>query len=472
MDSAAHPAVPSEPGLRAAIWDAIRGTGQDYTQGPVGRALLLLAVPMVLETVLESVFAVVDVFFVSRLGHEAVTTVGLTESLLAIVYTVAVGLSIGATAMVARRIGEKDADKAAHTAVQCVALGLGVAAVIGVIGATQAPRLLALMGAEPEVIAAGVSYTRLMLGANVTVTLLFLVNAIFRGAGDAVIAMRVLWLANIINIVLDPVLIFGIGPFPELGIEGAAIATNIGRGTAVVVQLALLFRGAGRIGVGRRHLRLAPAVMLRLMRLSGTGTFQVFVGTASWIGLVRVLAGFGSEVVAGYTIGIRIVLFALFPSWGMANAAATMVGQALGARDPARAERAVWIAGFYNLVFLGVAGLGFVALAPWIVGLFTTEPEPLRHGVLCLRIISLGFPFYAYGMVLTQSFNGAGDTWTPTYLNVFCFWVIEIPLAVVLAYRTDVGPAGVYVAVAVAFSLLAVVSGVMFRHGKWKQKVV
>jgi len=472
MESDLHPEALPEPGLRTAIWDAVRGTHHDYTQGPVGRAILLLAVPMVLETVLESVFAVVDVFFVSRLGHRAVTTVGLTESMLAIVYTVAVGLSIGATAMVARRIGEKDVDGAARTAVQCLALGLGVAAVIGVLGATQAPRLLALMGAEPEVIAVGVPYTRLMLGANFTVTLLFLMNAIFRGAGDAVIAMRVLWLANAINIVLDPLLIFGIGPFPELGIEGAAIATNIGRGTAVVAQLVLLVRGSGRVDVERRHLRLVPAVMLRLVRLSATGTFQVFVSTASWIGLVRVLAGFGSEVVAGYTIGIRILVFALFPSWGMSNAAATMVGQALGARDPVRAERAVWIAGYYNLVFLGAAGLIFVVLAPWIVGLFTADPEAFRHGVLCLRIISLGFPFYAYGMVLTQSFNGAGDTWTPTYLNMLCFWLVEIPLAFVLAYRTSVGPTGVYVAVAFAFSLLAVVSAFMFRRGKWKQKVV
>ncbi|MEE8522772.1 MAG: MATE family efflux transporter, partial [Thermoanaerobaculia bacterium] len=285
MDSDADHQAPPELGLRTAIWDAIRGTRQDYTQGPVGRAILLLAVPMVLETVMESVFAVVDVFFVSRLGHQAVTTVGLTESMLAIVYTVAIGLSIGATAMVARRIGEKDVDGAARAAVQCVALGVGVAAVIGVIGATQAPRLLALMGAEPEVIEVGVSYTRLMLGANVTVTLLFLMNAIFRGAGDAVIAMRVLWLANIINIVLDPMLIFGIGPFPELGIQGAAVATNIGRGTAVVAQLVLLVRGTGRVDIERRHLRLIPAVMLRLLRLSGTGTFQVFIGTASWIGL-------------------------------------------------------------------------------------------------------------------------------------------------------------------------------------------
>ncbi len=469
--SPASPAPP-EPSLWSAVWDAVRGTQQDYTQGPVGRAILLLAVPMVLETVMESVFAVVDVFFVSRLGHEAVTTVGLTESMLALVYTVAMGLSIGATALVARRIGEKNPDGAARTAVQCVLLGFGVSAAIGLLGATQAPKLLELMGAGPEVIEIGVPYTRLMLGANFTVMLLFMMNAIFRGAGDAVIAMRVLWLANLINIVLDPMLIFGIGPFPELGVQGAAVATVIGRGTAVAVQLYLLLRGTKRIDVQRHHLRFEPAIMLRLVRLSASGTFQVFVSTASWIGLVRVLASFGSEVVAGYTVGIRLIIFALLPSWGMSNAAATMVGQALGARDPTRAERAVWIAGFYNLIFLGGTGLVFLVAAPWIVGLFTTEPEPFRQGVLCLRIVSVGFPFYAYGMVLTQSFNGAGDTWTPTYLNLFCFWMIELPSAIVLAHLAGFGPTGVYFAMAFAFSLLAVVSAIVFRRGKWKQKVV
>ena len=458
--------------LGRALWGAVRGTPQDYTQGPVGRALLLLAVPMVLETVMESIFAVVDVFFVSRLGHEAVTTVGLTESMLTIIYTLAIGLSIGVTAMVARRIGEKDVEGAARVAVQAVTLGFAVATFVGIVGVFQAPRLLALMGADAEVIAIGMPYTKVMLGANVTVTLLFLINAIFRGAGDAVIAMRVLWLANGINLVLDPLLIFGIGPFPELGIQGAAIATNIGRGTAVLVQLAVLARGSGRVGVERRHLRLDFATMTRLVRLSGTGTFQVFIGTASWLGLIRVLAGFGSEALAGYTIGIRVILFALFPAWGMSNAAATMVGQALGARDPARAERAVWIAGFYNMIFLGVAGLFFQLFSPWIVSFFTTDPESSRQAVACLRIISAGFLFYAYGMVLTQSFNGAGDTWTPTYINIFCFWLVEIPLAFALAYRTDLGPLGVYIAVTVAFSLLAVVSALVFRRGRWQQKKI
>ncbi|MFQ5705442.1 MAG: MATE family efflux transporter [Gemmatimonadales bacterium] len=455
-----------------AVRESIRGTTQDFTAGPIGRAILLLAVPMVLETAMESVFAVVDVFFVSRLGPEAVATVGLTESMLTLIYTVALGLSIGVTAMVARRIGEKDPDGAARTAVQAIALGVGVAAVLGIVGGVFAPHLLGLMGAAPELVGPGAAYTRVMLSANATVLLLFLINAIFRGAGDAAIAMRMLWLANGINIFLDPALIFGIGPFPELGIQGAAVATNVGRGTAVLVQLLVLARASGRIKIAARHLRLYPHVMWELVRLSGTGMFQVFIGMASWIGLIRILAGFGSEVLAGYTIGIRVIIFALLPSWGMSNAAATMVGQALGAKKPDRAERSVWMAGFYNMLFLGMIGLLFVLFAPQIVSVFTSDPEPARYAVLCLRIVSSGFLFYAYGMVLTQSFNGAGDTWTPTVINLFCFWLFELPFAYVMAYVFDVGPVGVFVAMTVAFSSLALVSAAVFRRGSWKTKVV
>ncbi len=458
--------------LWPALRDAVRGTQQDYTAGPIGRAILLLAVPMVLETAMESVFAVVDVFFVSRLGSEAVATVGLTESMLTLIYTVAFGLSIGVTAMVARRIGEKDNEGASEAAMQAVALGLVIAAFIGVGGGIFAPHLLSLMGAEPEVIEAGSSYTRIMLGGNVTVLLLFLINAAFRGAGDAVYAMRVLWFANGINIFLDPALIFGIGPFPELGIQGAAIATNIGRGSAVLAQFYLLARHGGRLHLPLDRLRVIPSVMWQLIRLSGTGTFQVFIGMASWVGLIRILAGFGSEVLAGYTIGIRLIIFALLPSWGMSNAAATMVGQALGARDPDRGEKAVWLSGFYNMWFLGAIGVVFIVWAPGIVSFFTTEPEPVRWAVLCLRTVSTGFLFYAYGMVLTQSFNGAGDTWTPTIINLFCFWVFELPFAYVVSYHFDWGPFGVFVAMTISFSLLALVSAVVFRRGKWKLKHV
>ena len=458
--------------LWPALSEAIRGSQQDYTTGPIGRSILLLAVPMVLETVMESIFAVVDIFFVSRLGAKAVATVGLTEAMMTLVYTVAMGLSIGVTAMVARRIGEKDPDGAARTAVQAIGLGIAIAAVLGVVGATFAPQLLGAIGATPEMIAPGVSYTRIMLGGNATVLLLFLINAIFRGAGDAATAMRVLWLANGINIVLDPMLIFGLGPFPELGIRGAAVATNIGRGTAVLFQLYALSRVSGRIRVVADQMSVNLHVMWQLVRLSGAGTFQVFVGTASWVGLIRILSAFGSDVLAGYTIGIRVIIFALLPSWGMSNAAATMVGQALGAGKPERAERAVWIAAFYNMMFLGAIGLLFIIFAPEIIGLFTSDPGPAGYGVSCLRIVSTGFLFYAYGMVLTQSFNGAGDTWTPTIINLFCFWVLELPLAYALAHPFGLEARGVFIALTVAFSSLAVVSAILFRRGKWKTRKV
>jgi putative MATE family efflux protein len=447
-----------------ALREAVRGSDRDYTVGPIGRSVLLLAVPMVLETAMESIFAVVDVFFVSRLGAAAVATVGLTESLLTLVETVAIGLSIGVTALVARRIGERDREGAARTAVQAVALGVIVAVVLGVLGGRYAPGLLRVMGASSQVVSEGVGYTQIMLAGNGSLLLLFLINAIFRGAGDAAIAMRVLWIANGINILLDPALIFGIGPFPELGVAGAAIATNIGRGSAVLLQLYLLFRSAGRVRVLREHVKVNLRVMWQLVRLSGTGTFQTFVVVASWIGLTRLLAEFGSEVLAGYTIGIRVIIFAILPSWGMSNAAATMVGQALGAGKPERAERAVWLAGFYNMLFLGTVGAAFMLLAPEIVGAFTAEPGPAR--------LSAGFLFYAYGMVLTQSFNGAGDAWTPTVINLFCFWLFELPVAFVLAYMLDLGPQGVFLAMTLSFSLLAVVSAVVFRKGKWKRKQV
>src|SRR5216117_3177539 len=332
--------------------------------------------------------------------------------MLTLVYTAAMGLSIGVAAVVARRIGERP-DAAAEAAVQGIALGLGVAAVAACLGITLAPRLLAVMGASPAVTAIGSTYTRMMLGGSATVLLLFLINAIFRGAGDAAIAMRVLWLANAINILLGPCLIFGLGPFPRLGVTGAAVATTIGRGTGVLYQLYRLTRGDARVAVRRIHLALRPAIMAHLLRLSGSGTFQVLVGTASYVGLVRIMSSFGSQVLAGYTIAIRILIFAMLPSWGLANAAATMVGQSLGARDPDRAERAAWLASRYNMVVLGAVGLVFIVFAGPIVSLFTHDPVALPTGEIALRTISYGFLFYALGMVLTQSFTGAGDTWTP-----------------------------------------------------------
>jgi putative MATE family efflux protein len=383
------------------------------------------------------------------------------------------GLAIGATAMVARRTGERDAEGASLAAMQAIVLGVIVAVVLGVSGVLLAPRLLELMGGSPSLLAMGSTYARIMLGGNATILLLFLVNAIFRGAGDAAIAMRVLWLANAINIALGPCLIFGLGPFPALGVKGAAIATNIGRGTGALFALSRLLRGSSaRVSIRKRHLRIDPKVIARLVQLSANGTLQTLIGTASWIGLIRILSSFGSDVLAGYTIGIRVVIFALLPSWGLSYAAATMVGQALGARKPERAERAVWIAGFYNMIFLGIVGAVFVLFAHPIATIFTTDPGVMPNAVDTLRIIALGFLFYAYGMVLAAAFNGAGDTTTPTILNVVVFWLFEIPLAFVLSKPLGYGPRGVYVAVAVAFSMLAVVSAVLFRRGRWKVRAV
>ena len=468
------PAIePPPPTIWAAVKEAVRGAHRhDYTAGPIGRALLLLAVPMVLEVALESVFAVVNVFWVGRLGANAVATVGLTEAMFTTIYALGMGLGIGATAMVARRIGEKNPEGAARAAVQAIALGILVAVPIAFTGGFFAPRLLGLMGASPEVIAGGSSFARIMFSGNFIILLLFLINAIFRGAGDATIAMRSLWIANICNMILDPLLIFGLGPFPELGVTGAAVATTVGRGMGVVYQFYRLSGRNNRFVIRKEHLTLEFDLLGRLLKLSGTGIFQILIGTTSWIGLVRIISTFGSQALAGYTIAIRVVMFALLPSWGMANAAATMVGQSLGAGKPDRAEQSVWLAGRYNLYFLGFVGLLFVTFAPVIVSTFTRDPAVHDYAVNALRIISAGFVFYAYGMVLTSSFNGAGDTGTPTRLNLFCFWLWEIPLAWVLSKHFAMGPNGVSIAIAVAFSTLAAASTVLFKRGTWKTRRV
>jgi putative MATE family efflux protein len=427
---------------------------------------------MVLEMALESVFAVVDVFFVSRLGAHAVTAVGLTESMLAIIYALAMGLSIAVTAVVARRWGERDRDGAAHAAAQALLLGVGVALVLGSLGVIFAEDLLRLMGAEPEVIAIGLGYTRIMLGGEATIILLFLLNAAFRGAGDPVIAMRVLWIANAINIVLDPALILGLGPFPELGVTGAAIATTIGRGVGVLIAFRALVRPGHRLTVTARHWRVDPAVIGGVLRLARTATLQFLIGTASWIGLVRLLATYGSVAVAGYTIAIRLVIFGILPSWGLSNAAATMVGQALGAGKPDRANRSVWVASRFNLVFLGTLGVIFVLFAPQIVSWFGSDAAVSEIAERALRIVSLGFPLYAFGMVLTQAFNGAGDTWTPTWLNLVVFWLFEIPLAWGLAKPLGMGPDGAFWAITLAFSVLAGASALVWHRGRWRTRVV
>jgi putative MATE family efflux protein len=461
-----------QTGFWRTLGEAVRGSPIDYTTAPVGRAVVMLAVPMVIEMAMESVFAVADVFWVAHLGADAVATVGLTESMLTLIYTAAMGLSIGATALVARRIGEHDPEGAARVAGQSVLLGVTVAALIALVAAPLAPSLLGLMGASPEVIRSGSGFTRTMLGGNVTIVMLFMLNAVFRGSGDAAIAMRVLWFGNVLNIVLGPCFIFGPGPFPELGVAGAAVATNIGRGSAVIYQLVTLMSGRSRVKVERRHLRLDFSIMMSVLRLSGSGTFQILIATASYVGLVRILSLFGSAALAGYTIGIRVILFALLPAVGLSNAAATMVGQNLGAARPDRAERAVWTAAVYNMIFLGAVGLVFLVAAGPISSLFTTDPLVQPFAIDCLRIVSLGFLFYACGMVLTQAFNGAGDTWTPTVLNVFVFWLWEIPLAYWLAVHARLGPRGVFIALTVAYSTLAVASAILFRRGKWKLKKV
>jgi putative MATE family efflux protein len=450
--------------------DAMRGTRHDYTSGSIKRAVFLLAVPMVLEMVMESLFAVSDVFWVGKIGPDAVATVGLTESMMIIVYTLAVGLSIAVTATVARRIGEKNPDAAARAAVQGIAVAALVSATLAALGAIFAPVLLATMGATPAVLAGGTTFTRMMLGGSSTAFLLFIINGAFRGAGDAAVSMRVLWLSNAINIVLGPILIFGVGPFRAMGVTGAAVATTIGRGTGVLFALSRLARGSGHLAVERKHVKLDPPLMARMVRMSGNGTFQVLVGSMSWIGLVRIMAGFGSVPMAGYTIAIRIVLFALLPAWGLGNAAATMVGQSLGAKNTERAEQSVWTAARLNVAFLGTMGVLFVIFAPVIVSAFTTDAGVAAVAAYGLRAMAAGFPLFAFGMVLTQAFNGAGDTWTPTKINLGVFWLFEIPFAWALATRSQLGYRSVFVAVLAAYIALAAVSAVMFRRGSWKLK--
>jgi putative MATE family efflux protein len=464
--------VGSQRTLWSSLVEAVRGSHQDYTSGSLNRAILLLAVPMVLEMVLESLFAVVDVFWVGRLGANAVATVGLTESMLSLVFSVAMGLSLSTTAMVARRIGEKDPEGAAVAGVQAIALGLIVSVAIGIPCLIFAPRLLQLMGASPEIVTVGSGYTRICLGGSCAVLLLFLNNSIFRGAGDAAIAMRLLWVSNIINLVLDPCLIFGWGPFPRMGVTGAALATLTGRSIGVGYQFYRLLKGSERIRILPRQIRLHGKVMVRLVRVSLTGILQFAIAHTSWIGLVRIVSLFGAAALAGYTIAIRIVIFVILPSWGLSNAAATLVGQNLGAGHPERAEKAVWRTGFYNVLFLGAVGVFFVVFAEPVVRLFTHDPAVVPLGAACLRIVSYGNLGYAYFMVMMQAFNGAGDTITPTIVNFFGFWLFEIPLAYVLAIPLHMRSNGVFFSIAIAESAMAAASAVLFKHGRWKKQKI
>ena len=466
------PVPATQRGLWSSLWEAIRGSHQDYTTGSLNRAILLLAVPMVLEMVLESLFAVVDVFFVGRLGANAVATVGLTESLLSLVFAIGIGLSLSTTAMVARRIGEKDSEGAAVAGVQAIVLGLFTSIVIGLPCLIYAPDLLRLMGASPEIVASGSGYARIALGGSGAILMLFLNNAIFRGAGDAAIAMRLLWVSNLINLVLDPCLIFGLGPFPRLGVTGAALATFTGRSIGVGYQFYRLLRGTERLRILKGQIRVQWSVLLRLVRVSLTGILQFMIAHTSWIGLVRIVSIFGASALAGYTIAIRIVIFVILPSWGLSNAAATLVGQNLGAKQPERAEQAVWRTGFYNMLFLGSVGVFFVFFAEPIARLFTQDPTVVPLAATCLRIISYGNIGYAYGMVMLQAFNGAGDTVTPTIVNFFGFWLLEIPLAYWLAIPRGWQSNGVFWAIVVAEAFIAGASAVLFKRGKWKEQKI
>jgi putative MATE family efflux protein len=465
------PATPP-PSFWASVREALRGSHQDFTSGNLNRAILLLAIPMVLEMVLESLFAVVDVFWVGRLGADAVATVGLTESLLSLVFAVGLGLSLSTTAMVARRIGEKDPEGAAVAGVQSIIIGLSISLLIGVPCIFYAPELLRLMGASPQVVATGSGYARIALGGSGAIMMLFLNNAIFRGAGDAAIAMRLLWVSNIINLVLDPCLIFGWGPFPKLGVTGAALATFTGRSIGVAYQFYRLLRGSERIRILRRQIHVNFTVLLRLLRVSLTGILQFAIAHTSWIGLVRIVSIFGSAALAGYTIAIRIVIFIILPSWGLSNAAATLVGQNLGAKQPERAESSVWRTGLYNMIFLGVVGVIFVIFATPIVRLFTSDAEVIPLAAACLRIVSYGNIGYAYGMVMLQAFNGAGDTITPTIVNLFGFWLFEIPLAYFLAIPAGMQARGAYFSIVAAEALIAGVSILLFKRGYWKRQKI
>lgn len=483
----------SEETLNNSFWsvlsEAFTGSSRDFTKGSILTAIIVLAIPMIVEMGMESVFAIVDIYFVGHLGAQSVAIVVLTESIMALIYAVAIGLSVGATATVARRFGEKDVEGAAKSAAHAIMLGVIVSLIMSVAGVIFAPQIFVLLGAEPQIVTEGTTFMRIMLGGNAVVVFLFLLNAIFRGAGDAAIAMRVLFLANLLNIILAPCFIYGADIFaflginapkwlidnwifPHLGVTGAAVGTTIGRGIGVLFAAFWLFRAGGRITIRTDHWKIDTELLRNLLKIAAPAVLQFTVATASWSALVRVVSGFGSDALAGYGIGLRIIVFALLPAVGLSNAAATLVGQNLGAEKPERAEKSVWLASFINAGFLGAVGVVFLIFSNRIVSIFTDEPNVLNYGTSALHIVAYGFIFYGFGMVLESAFNGAGDTWTPTFLNLFVFWIVEIPLAYLLAYTFNLGPNGVFWAITISFSLLAIISAVLFKRGKWKLQQV
>ncbi len=452
---------------------ALLGSEENFTEGSINRAIFLLSIPMIVEMGMESLFAVVDIFFVSRLNDSnAVAAVGYTESVLSILYSLAMGLGMGATAIVARRVGEQDKEGASRAAVQAIYLGLIISFIISMVGIFYYKEILQLMGASDDVITSSSSYALWMFGGNFTITLLFLINAIFRGAGNAAIAMRALLLANGLNMILDPIFIFGWGPIPAMGVEGAAIATNIGRGIGVLFQLYYLFGGLSLIEIKLNNLAIRTAIIFNVIKVSGGSILQFIIGSASWIFLMKLMSTFGDNAVAGYTIAIRVFIFTLLPSWGLANAGATLVGQNLGANQPERAETSVWRAAYLNAFLMAFVMILFLMIAPSIIGIFTKQPEVLYYGSQALRYVSLGYIFYGYGMVVVQGLNGAGDTYTPTILNVFGFWVFQIPFAYFVTMQLNWGPKGVFIAIVLAETLMAIAAIIIFRRGKWKLKKV
>ncbi|MEM9835202.1 MAG: MATE family efflux transporter [Bacteroidota bacterium] len=454
--------------LRAAV----RGDEHDFTKGNINVAIVLLAVPMMLEMAMESIFALVDTLFVGRVGVAALTTVGLTEVVMTLVYSIAIGISTAPMAMVARFIGEKDPANAARAARQAMWMAIGMSLLIGIPGFFYAEDILRLMGASDAVVEQGKTYTQIMFASNIVIMLLFLLNGIFRGAGEAAKAMRVLWLSNGINIVLDPILIFGLGPFPELGVTGAAVATCIGRGTGVLYQLYLLFGDHSVIKLKAGKWGLDWNMLSRLGKIASNGAFQYLIASASWVFLMRIISDFGDGAVAGYTVAIRLIIFTLLPAWGLANATATFVGQNLGAKQANRAETGVWRAARVTTIYMFIVGAIYVIGAPWLVGAFTADPVAIAPGIQALRIFGLGYVLFGYGMVLVQSFNGSGDTRTPTYINIISFWIIEIPLGYFLGSYLGYGVPGVCAAVVIAEGILSGIAYVLFRRGRWKTTVV
>ena len=455
------------------IWDAIRGFEHDYTQIGLGKAILLLAIPMVLEMLMESVFAIFDMYFVSRLGDEALAVVGLTESLMTMIYAISIGMAMATTGIVARRVGEKNDRKAAVTSSQAILLGTLISLVIAFPGVIYAPKILGLMHAEKEVVRIGSGFTRIMLGGNLVIMLLFINNAIFRSAGAPALSMRVLLLANVINIILDPCLIFGLGPFPELGVTGAAVATNIGRGIGVLYQFWLLFTKSSRIKLLLSDFRFNFRIMWKVLYLSGGGVFQHLIATSSWIILYRILAEYKSVVIAGYTIAIRVFVFFLLPAWGISNAASTLVGQNLGAKNPDRAERSVWKTSLVCSIYMLIIMLAFLLIPHFFIHLFSAKgTQSYDVAVSCLKIMGMGMVFYGFEMIVAQAFNGAGDTYTPTLLNLIAFWLIQIPLAYYLAKVVGMRENGVFYSILISEAALAVLGIIIFKIGRWKTREV